>query len=203
MFFNCKKIVAIILLATAPCSFVAAETLQIEDESVSPGDTSTESSELEEPGNSTEPEFTQTAALPSPFDEISLDQPTFRKIRNNHPNLIIAITQPEERNNMNEIVNGDINSGEMRDVERRVLTPIAQHVSTQSNPNKLAFARVEAADVEWLWDFFNTGAESRALNRNNGTPQYLFFKRGQLLSVLVGNRDVSVFSNWVTTNMRQ
>jgi len=135
-----------------------------------------------------------------PFFEVQLDATSFRKAKTSHTNLIVALTQQEQRNNSNQVSGGDINSGIMRDVEQGVLSNIAQSFNAPNDPSKIAFIRLDVTKNTWIWSYFNDGTATQSVDPKNGTPQYLFFNQGNLISVLVGNRDDSAFANWVRTN---
>ena len=136
-----------------------------------------------------------------PFTEINLDPTSFRNAKTSHTNLIIALTQQEERDASNQISGGDKNSGSMRDVEQNVLSSFAQHLSDPDDPSKVTFIRLDVTKNSWIWDYFNDGTSAQSVDKNNGTPQYLFFNKGILTSVLIGNRDDSAFASWVRSNV--
>ncbi len=91
----------------------------------------------------------------------------------------------------------------MRNVEQGVLSNIAQPFTAPDDPSKIAFIRMDVKDNGWIWDYFNNGttAGAQSVDKNNGTPQYLFFNQGNLVSVLIGNRDESAFAGWIRSNV--
>lgn len=136
----------------------------------------------------------------SPFAEVVLNPTSFRAAKISHSNLIIALTQQEVRDADGNVTGGDINSGIMREVEQGVLSNVTQNFSAPDDPSKIAFIRLNVTKNAWIWDYFNDGTSTQSVNQQNGTPQYLFFNKGNLTSVLIGNRDDSAFANWVRTN---
>jgi hypothetical protein len=158
-------------------------------------------------------ESEQTASLPQtlppppppsssedPFAEVQLDPTSFRNAKTTHTNLIVALTQQEQRDSSNQVAGGDVNSGIMRDVEQGVLSSIAQPFGEANDPSKIAFIRLDVTKNAWVWSYFNDGTTTQSVDPKNGTPQYLFFYQGNLISVLIGNRDDSAFANWVRSN---
>lgn len=153
---------------------------------------------------STQPELAAETTLANnqnPFAEIDLDPNALRAAKTSHRNLVIALTQPEQRDSNNQMSGGDTNSGAMRDVEKNVLESMVQNIGDPDDTSKIVFIRLDVTRNAWIWDYFNDGTSAQSIDRNNGTPQYLFFNNGNLTSILVGNRDDSAFRNWIQNNI--